>query len=262
MGSGGSELRLRVISALVLAVLAFAAVWAGGVVFAVFASIMAFIVFLEWTAIIGLTAFEGARIRAAVNMLLLLAVLNLLGTNAAIISLVLFVVLAHVSTAKTTRQLANWTAFAVFYCGAAAIALVGLRNGQDGIAAILLLFAIVWGTDIGAYFVGRKLGGPKLAPAISPGKTQSGAIGGLLIAITAAVIIAVLTGVLHPIAALLIAAFVSVVSQFGDLFESHLKRRFGVKDSGSIIPGHGGMFDRVDGLMPAAIALFTLQTLF
>jgi phosphatidate cytidylyltransferase len=253
-----SELRLRVLSAVVLAALAFGAVWAGGFVFAAFASIMAFVVFLEWTAIIGLTAFEIARFRAAVNMLLLLALLNLFGVIAAMVSLLLFTVLAQVSAAGTTQQLANWTAAAVFYCGAAAIALVGLRNGQGGISAVLLLFAIVWGTDIGAYFVGRKLGGPKLAPKISPGKTQSGAVGGLVVAMVGAAIIAAATGLLSPVTAILIAAFVSIISQMGDLFESYIKRRFKVKDSGSIIPGHGGMFDRVDGLMPAAIALFLL----
>jgi phosphatidate cytidylyltransferase len=258
MAANASELRLRVMSALVLAALAIGAVWAGGVVFAVFVSIMAFIVFLEWTAIIGLTAFESARIRAAVAILLLVTVLILLGVWAAMVSLVILTALAQVSTARTTQQLANWTAAAVFYCGSAAIALVGLRNGQDGVAAILLLFAIVWGTDIGAYFVGRKLGGPKLAPAISPGKTQSGAIGGLLIATACAGVIAALTGVFDPFTALFVAISVSVVSQIGDLFESYLKRRFGVKDSGNIIPGHGGMFDRVDGLMPAAIVLFLI----
>jgi phosphatidate cytidylyltransferase len=258
MAAKPSELKLRVMSAAVLAGLAFVAVWAGGIIFSVFASVMAFIVFFEWTAMVGLTAFESARLRAAVNMLLLLAVLNLLGVKAAIVSLVLFSILAHVSTASATQHLANWTAFAVFYCGAAAIALVDLRNGQQGIAAILLLFAIVWGTDIGAYFVGRKLGGPKLAPKISPGKTQSGAIGGVAIAIICAVLIAGISGIVSPLVAVLIAALVSMVSQLGDLFESYIKRRFGVKDSGTIIPGHGGMFDRVDGLMPAAIALFIL----
>lgn len=262
MAAKPSELRLRVISALILAALAFVEVWLGGWMFAVFVSLIAFIVFLEWTAIIGLNAFEGARIRAAVIMLLSLIVLVFFGTSAAGAVLIILAALAHVSTKMTTRETANWTAAAVAYCGLAAIALVGLRDIENGIALLLLLFAIVWGTDIGAYFVGRRLGGPKLAPKISPGKTQSGAVGGLLIAMVCAVIVSGLTGVLSPMAAMIVAAIVSGISQAGDLFESYLKRRFGVKDSGSIIPGHGGMFDRVDGLMPAAIALFIIFKFF
>ncbi|MGL4406490.1 MAG: phosphatidate cytidylyltransferase, partial [Notoacmeibacter sp.] len=144
----------------------------------------------------------------------------------------------------------------------AAISLVGLRNGNQGFDAIILLFAIVWASDIGAYFVGRKIGGPKLAPKISPGKTRSGAIGGIIVSMIAAGIVAAVTQNLIWSVAVFVAAFVSIISQIGDLFESYLKRRFGVKDSGSIMPGHGGLFDRVDGLMPAAIVLFFFTQLF
>jgi phosphatidate cytidylyltransferase len=256
-----SELRLRIMSALVLAAIALLAVWAGGGVFLIFASAMALLVFLEWTSLTGLSAFESLRLRAFALMLAPLLVLALFGTGAAIIVLCVCAAATYVMTSAATKETAIWAAAAVFYCGLAAVALVGLRDDAQGIALILLLFAIVWGTDIGAYFVGRKLGGPKLAPKISPGKTQSGAIGGLMIAVVCAVAIAVTTGVLNPLLALLIAAFVSIISQLGDLFESYLKRRFNVKDSGTIIPGHGGMFDRVDGLMPAAIALFMLFNL-
>jgi phosphatidate cytidylyltransferase len=256
-----SELRLRVISALVLAALAFGEVWVGGWLFVVFVSAIAFIVFLEWTAIIGLTAFDRIRLRASALMLVPLLILLFFGTLPAMAGVCVCAIANYFLTLDSTKETANWTVFATLYCGFAAIALVGLRDMEQGVAAILLLFAIVWGTDIGAYFVGRKLGGPKLAPAISPGKTQSGAIGGLVVAVCCAFLIAILTGVLHPAVAALIAAFISVISQLGDLFESYLKRRFNVKDSGTIIPGHGGMFDRVDGLMPAAIALFIIFTL-
>lgn len=261
MASMSSELRLRVISGLVLAFIAFAEVWVGGWLFAVFVSAMAFIVFLEWTAIIGLNAFETTRFRVSVLMLLPLLVLVFFGTFPAIIGVCVGAVIAYLVTLKCTKETASWTAFATLYCGSSAIALVGLRDSEHGIAAILLLFAIVWGTDIGAYFIGRKLGGPKLAPKISPGKTRSGAVGGLLIAAMSALVIAMLTDVLNPLPAFLIALVISIISQLGDLFESFLKRRFNVKDSGAIIPGHGGMFDRVDGLMPAAIALFMIFTL-
>jgi phosphatidate cytidylyltransferase len=263
-GQGGkpSELFLRVVSALILAVLAFGSVWAGGVVFGLFVAAMAFIVFLEWTAIIGLTAFDKARLFTSINFMVLTGILLVFGSNAALAVLVLFAAFSYGIAAKTTRETALWTVVATLYCGFAAISMVGLRNGGGGAEAILLVFAIVWGTDIGAYFVGRKLGGPKLAPHISPGKTRSGAVGGLVVAIACAILIGQLTGFVGVFAAVLIAVFGSIVSQAGDLFESYLKRRFGVKDAGFIVPGHGGMFDRVDGLMPAAMVLFiTLSVL-
>lgn len=258
MADKASELKLRVISAVILAVLAFIEVWAGGWLFAVFVSAMALIVFLEWTAIIGLSAFERERIMAVACMVMPLVMLIFLGTASATFTLVLCAGLVFFLTRSTTAETCNWITLAVVYCGLSAIALVGIRNHDEGIALILLLFAIVWGTDIGAYFVGRKLGGPKLAPRISPGKTQSGAIGGVIIAAVCALAIAGATGVVSVTGAIIIAFIVSCVSQAGDLFESYLKRRFNVKDSGVIIPGHGGLFDRVDGLMAASIVFFVI----
>ncbi len=252
------ELRMRIVSALVLAVVAFGEVWAGGGLFSVFVSAVALIVFLEWTAIIGLSAFAKARLSAIVLMIVPLATLILLGVRASLAALLVCALAAYFFTVSTTKGTANWTAGAVLYCGLAAISLVSLRSDEQGISLILLLFAIVWGTDIGAYFVGRKLGGTKLAPKISPGKTRSGAVGGLVIAMGCAAILAAATGVLDPFVALLLASVISIVSQAGDLFESYIKRNFGVKDSGTIMPGHGGLFDRVDGLMPAAIAMFVI----
>lgn len=124
---------------------------------------------------------------------------------------------------------------------------------------IWLLFAIVWGTDIGAYFVGKLVGGAKLWPSVSPNKTRSGAIGGALVACIAAygVTCVLSIGVSLPLLALMVV-LASAAAQLGDLFESHLKRRAGVKDSGNLIPGHGGLFDRVDGLM-AASPIFALM---
>ncbi|MGL4404398.1 MAG: phosphatidate cytidylyltransferase, partial [Notoacmeibacter sp.] len=193
MANKASELQMRVVSASVLAILAVLSVWAGGLAFSFLVCVIAFVVFLEWTAIIGLNAFEGARLRAGINMLLLLALLVLLGPKAALAGLVLFAAYAYVSATVATKELAAWTAFAVVYCGLAAVSLVGLRNGNQGFDAIILLFAIVWASDIGAYFVGRKIGGPKLAPKISPGKTRSGAIGGIIVSMIAAGIVAAVT---------------------------------------------------------------------
>jgi phosphatidate cytidylyltransferase len=146
----------------------------------------------------------------------------------------------------------------VGYAAIPALALAFLRSSDmAGLWAILFLFACVWATDIAAYFAGRAIGGPKLAPSISPSKTWSGAIGGALAGAVAGVIVALAGPSSLSIAiATLIAVAVSVVSQFGDLFESAYKRHHGAKDSGRIIPGHGGVMDRVDGLVAAAVVLY------
>jgi phosphatidate cytidylyltransferase len=122
-----------------------------------------------------------------------------------------------------------------------------------GIAAILLLFAIVWTTDIAGYFAGRAIGGPKLAPSISPKKTWSGAIAGLAGAMIVVVIAARFIPQTQIGALLAVAILLSVVSQAGDLAESAMKRHFGVKDSSQIIPGHGGVMDRLDGFWAAVV---------
>jgi phosphatidate cytidylyltransferase len=135
------------------------------------------------------------------------------------------------------------------------------RRGADaaGLYATLFLFAVVWTTDIAAFFVGRAIGGPKLAPSISPGKTWSGALGGAAIAILAGTCVASAAGSALGWGALAgLALALTVASQAGDLFESAVKRRFGAKDSSRLIPGHGGVMDRVDGLATAAFVLFLL----
>jgi len=154
-------------------------------------------------------------------------------------------------------QRARWLTAGAVYAGAAALCPIVLRADADyGLVAIFFLFAVVWTTDIAAYFVGRIFGGPKLWPAVSPKKTWSGALGGLAGAIIAAFVVASFAALSHG-AAIVLAALLSVASQAGDLFESHLKRRFGVKDASHIIPGHGGVMDRLDGFIFAA-ALATL----
>ena len=119
--------------------------------------------------------------------------------------------------------------------------------------AIIFLFAIVWSTDIAAYFTGRMLGGPKLIPQVSPSKTWTGALGGLLAAMLAAVVIAKAAALPAMFALAMIAVLLSVCAQGGDLFESWVKRKFGAKDSGHLIPGHGGLMDRLDGFVTAAV---------
>jgi phosphatidate cytidylyltransferase len=151
--------------------------------------------------------------------------------------------------------LIDWVAAGVAYAAVLLFAPLILRRDPElGFVAIVFLFAVVWVTDIAAYFAGRAIGGPKLCAAVSPKKTWSGAVGGTLGGVAAGVLIVKLMGVSVAPALVLVACFLSVVAQAGDLLESAVKRHFGTKDAGSIIPGHGGLMDRLDGFLTAAAA--------
>jgi phosphatidate cytidylyltransferase len=126
---------------------------------------------------------------------------------------------------------------------------------------LLWIIGIVWATDTAAYFAGRPIGGPKLAPRISPNKTWAGLAGGVLASAAIGVVFALSTSILTPWLVVFISAGMAVVEQAGDLFESWVKRRFGVKDSGTLIPGHGGVLDRVDGLLAVATSVAILTML-
>jgi phosphatidate cytidylyltransferase len=144
-----------------------------------------------------------------------------------------------------------WRIAGLFYASALFAGAVLLRNDPTyGLPAILLLFAVVWSTDIAGYFVGRAIGGAKLAPRISPGKTWAGAIGGGAAAVLAALCVAWATQS-RIVPLLMLGLLLSIASQAGDLLESFIKRRFGAKDAGFLIPGHGGVMDRVDGFWAA-----------
>ena len=146
----------------------------------------------------------------------------------------------------------HWAAGGVLYVGLPALSLLWLRNdGPYGIVLVLWLFFVVWATDTFAYFAGRAVGGPRLAPKLSPSKTWAGLAGGMVgAAVVGGAFAAAQGGATIKAAAL--AALLAAVAQAGDLFESWLKRRVGLKDSGTLIPGHGGVFDRLDGLLFAA----------
>lgn len=147
-----------------------------------------------------------------------------------------------------------WIAGGVLYAGLPLMATLLLRaDPAFGLAAILLIFAVVWSTDIAGYFVGRAIGGRKLAPRISPGKTWAGAIGGAVVAVLAAAAVAALTPSVPVLPLAALGLLLSAASQAGDLFESFVKRRFGAKDAGNLIPGHGGVMDRIDGFYAAVL---------
>jgi phosphatidate cytidylyltransferase len=150
-----------------------------------------------------------------------------------------------------------WKLFGFVYCLLPAISLLWIRERAEfqgigsGFDLLIWVFLVVWSTDIGAYVAGRAIGGPKLAPSISPNKTIAGLVGGVLAATILAGLWVYAVGL--PAALLSLAAPLAVSAQFGDLFESGLKRRAGVKDSGTWLPGHGGLLDRLDGLVPVAV---------
>jgi phosphatidate cytidylyltransferase len=248
-----ADLRLRILSAAVLAPLALGCIWLGG---AAFAGLLAVIAAGLSYELLGLCGRRSSPPAILVFVALPLAVvLTALGDT--ISALVLLVIATAAASAvggggSKSRELA----FGLPYLGLAAVALVWLRRPPaSGGANVIVLLLVVWASDIGAYVAGRAIGGPRLAPAISPGKTWSGAAGGLVAAAAVGLAASAFLGngpvSWRPVG---FALLIGVVSQAGDLFESQLKRGFGVKDSGSMIPGHGGLLDRLDAVLTAAPA--------
>lgn len=259
VAAGRSNLQLRVVSGVILAIAVLVLTWAGGFWYRLLCAIIGGAIFYEWTGMLMPKARATHRIVLAA---LFAPILLLLLAGWPMVMILVASGLIFVISAAFSLSTGNglWPALGVLYAGVSAIALAALRGDDSaGLAATLFLFAVVWTTDIAAYFVGRALGGPKLAPSISPGKTWSGALGGAAGAIILGLAVAILLGAtVHWLSLLVMILALSAVSQVGDLFESSIKRRCGVKDSSQLIPGHGGVMDRVDGLVVAAIALFLL----
>jgi len=244
-----SELALRVCSALVLVPLALAAAYGGGWPFVLFWSAAAIGTLYEWNLLIS----AQRRVLIA-GMLVLAPALGLAAAGYLRLALIVIVAgsLGTAMLGATGRRI--WIAVGVLYAAVLGVAPIMLRTDHEyGLVAILFLFAVVWATDTSAYAAGRAIGGPKLMPRVSPKKTWAGALGGAIGAIIAALVVAELSG-LEAVATAILAATLSILAQAGDLFESFLKRRFGVKDSSGLIPGHGGLMDRLDGFVAAGFA--------
>jgi phosphatidate cytidylyltransferase len=243
-----AELGKRLVSAIVMAALAIAAVVAGGWPFVLFWAAAAIGVFWEWSAITA----GGAAVPRAIGIAALAASAVAAGFGLFFAALAALAAgIAGVAGADGHRH-RLWRAAGVAYASVVVLAPVALRRDHDfGLVAILFLFAVVWSTDVMGYFVGRAIGGPRLAPPISPNKTWSGACGGALGAVVAGVTVAAIAGGVALVPAAAVALGLSVASQGGDLFESAVKRRFGVKDASHVIPGHGGLMDRLDGFIAA-----------
>jgi phosphatidate cytidylyltransferase len=242
------NLVMRVAAAVVLAPLAIAVAYAGGWLWTALVTLTAIGLYFEWLMVVGARTPRLVTVGAAA-----LAIAGLLLAAGRIDAsiLVLVVGLAGVMVVSPERRL--WTATGFGYAAAAEVASVLVRHDQaHGFVALILILLVVWVTDIGGYFAGRGIGGPKLWPRVSPKKTWAGAIGGFVASLAvAAGFAAIGLGKTGPM--LLLGAVLSIASQLGDLFESAVKRRFGVKDSSHIIPGHGGLLDRLDGFVAAIV---------
>lgn len=168
---------------------------------------------------------------------------------------------SHANSSRGAGSYFAWSVVGFLYVGIACLCLVALRaDPAEGLGLALAFFSIVWATDICAYLIGRSLGGPKLAPSISPNKTWSGAIGGLVCGIVAGFLVARGMDLSYgTLGVVVVGGVISVASQIGDLLESCWKRHFGVKDSGSLIPGHGGILDRIDGVLLASPVAYASQ---
>jgi len=253
-----SNLQLRVVSSIVLIVVVLGISFIGGLAFRLLAAAIGAAIMYEWVAMEATAANRRHRLVAA---LLLAAVLAAMAADypAPTLFLLLCVSVVFCQLDGWLGGHGTWTAAGLAYAGLSALSLGLLRDAhQAGLLAVLFLYAVVWATDISAYFVGRRIGGPKLAPKISPGKTRSGAIGGACGGLLAGLSLAAAAGSPNVPLLAVVALLLSLLAQAGDLFESWLKRRHGLKDSGRLIPGHGGVMDRVDGLVAAAIALYVI----
>lgn len=254
--SGAGELGARIASSAVLAPTILWVTWMEAPIFVGAVAAAGVILAREWTRMSDPEASDlsfalaaggaaGATIAASAGMM---ATALAVACGAALAA----------SAAAWTRGRAVWAGFGVLYCAAPCVAIVWLRLQGDpaGSALVTFLLLTVWGADIGAYAAGRAIGGARIAPRISPQKTWAGVAGGVVLAVAFGAGAAAATGRPAPIgAAAAGAAALALAALAGDLLESGIKRRFGVKDAGALIPGHGGLLDRVDGLMAAACAL-------
>ncbi|MBI4724423.1 MAG: phosphatidate cytidylyltransferase [Rhodomicrobium sp.] len=250
-----SELVLRINSAFLLVALSLTLTYAGPRTFA--ALILFFVVLMswEWGRVVRRRSADSIFALQALAIVIAGA-LTLKNYPASAVGVIMGATWACFWLHKKAGLASDpwWSAAGVYYAGFPAIALIAIRQDPEyGFYAILYLFLVVWSADTGAFFTGRLLGGPKLAPAISPNKTWSGLIGGALAACAAGIAFALWLGRTSVPVLAGLSVILALISQGGDLGESFIKRVFGVKHSSGLIPGHGGVLDRLDGLVFAAM---------
>lgn len=257
-----SPLQQRIISAVILGSIVFGAIILGGWLLSALIAVMAVLAYREYLPLVQKTWHKSLEYIAYISLsagCILGGVTDVtLGLVPVLVGFVVLVILSHLLPKQdgVPRNAVRLYA-GLFYVAVPALSILWLRQiGGMLIPSMpwfLLLMPIlgVWATDTGAYFSGRKFGGPKIAPKISPNKTWAGLIGGMIAAALVVGFMAIYAGLGYAALYFLVGAVLAVIAQIGDFFESHLKRKAGVKDSGSIIPGHGGILDRIDGILTA-----------
>lgn len=248
-GSGApkrpSELALRTIVGVALIAVALVAIVAGDIVFWLVCVALGLLMMAEWANLMGTPA--ATKRLAQLALFVPLSVMAPIMAGPGFFTLGLLAGAGFFIVIVTQRPM---LAAGAIYVGLPTLALLVIREQKEGIVFTLWVLASVWACDIGAYIAGRAIGGPKIAPAISPNKTWAGLIGGMAFAGIFGVGMHYACGL--PLRLTLATPFLAVIAQGGDFYESWLKRRAGVKDSGNIFPGHGGVLDRLDGLVPVA----------
>ena len=248
------DLGIRTLSAAVLIPAVLADVWVGGIWFHLFVALIGILMALEWVTIVHRGSPVQFALHAAGAMCGALLPLDV-GLKGGLVAIAVIAALSAAIAAREQPGGPKWRYLGVVYVSVPPIALVMLREDPAfGIAAIVLVMLMVWAADTFAYFSGRILGGPKLAPRISPKKTWAGLGGAMAGSALAAYGVAQAMGLPSATVLVIVAALLAIVEQGGDLFKSSMKRHYGVKDSGQLIPGHGGVIDRVDGLVAVATA--------
>jgi phosphatidate cytidylyltransferase len=256
-----ANLRQRVLSALVLIPVVLAAVYFGGWAYGALVIIFAGVGFYEWLRLIDpamdrkLVFFALALFAAC--MITAICKNFSCGLELGAVATLLLFGIAKWRGVKSPALIA----LGIPYMAGSGIVLLYLRALPDGLSLVCYLLAVVWGVDSGAYAAGRLIGGPKLAPRISPSKTWAGLAGGMVLAAVFGYGVTVAMKGSRPDIAFALAVLLALVAQMGDLFKSFFKRRAGVKDSGYLIPGHGGVLDRIDGLAAAALFLALFEAL-
>jgi phosphatidate cytidylyltransferase len=246
---------LRVLSAVFLVFIALASVFVGGYFFAVVCGVFGGIMLLEWK---NISDTKGGILPLLLNGIVLVLTLFLVITDQITYAGVILFAFVLLNSLERTRRGSAWRAgFGLLYLLLPVLLLVILRNTDQGLGLVLIIFTVVWASDSGAYILGSIIRGPKLWPEISPNKTWSGFFGGLILGTICG---AALAGILHrDIASFALLSFIlTVVAAAGDLLISRMKRHFKVKDTGDLIPGHGGVIDRLDAFLAAVLVCSAL----
>ena len=253
-GDAANNVMLRIASAAVLAPIAIGFAYIGGWLFLALCAAAAARILWEWTRLV---ADHPDRRMLLLGFAALIAAFFLTGFDepAAAATIVIGAALAGGTLMAPARNSVGWAVGGIFYAGIAFLGPAVLRRDPTlGFTAVLFVALTVWATDICAYAAGRAIGGPLLWPEISPHKTWAGAMGGVLGGVAAGTMVAYASGIGALAAIGVIALLLSLLTQVGDLFESAVKRRFGAKDASYLIPGHGGLMDRLDGFLVAGFA--------